>query len=294
MEFGRLESLEGVNFDLPDLDQHQVCLEPGESMQLFFGATSWGCRAWRGKLYPEKTSPSDFFAHYVKHFSSIELNSSFYAIPRPQIARRWQALAPSSFRFCPKLHRALSHQGTGETLWKDFLKFCESFEEQLGTAFMQLPPYLGMDRFDELRFHLRKWSKDIPLCLEFRHPSFFTDQSLHPVVMDFLDREGFGLVVTDVAGRRDVCHRNLVGRRHMIRFVGNALHESDEQRLRSWLKRFECYRSEGLQECYFMVHQPADVKTPETMTLLKGLQEKLFGSELKGYKPPAVQRSLFA
>jgi uncharacterized protein YecE (DUF72 family) len=114
---------------------------------------------------------------------------------------------------------------------------------------------------------LENWPSEFKLSLELRHPSWFQNGVILPPLSDYLNRKNIGLVITDVAGRRDVLHSSLSTDWTMIRLIGNNLHVSDEMRLGEWANRIKEWQKIGLRDCYFFLHQPDDIMTIEFSTL---------------------------
>jgi len=71
------------------------------------------------------------------------------------------------------------------------------------------------------------------------------------------------MVITDVGGRRDVCHMSVTSDYAMVRFVGNNLHSSDFSRSDDWAARLDRWFDQGLKQCYFFIHEPDNVNAPE-------------------------------
>lgn len=270
MEFGKLEDIEDVNWKLPADDpagpaflaQHKN----SEKLRVHYGAPVWGASVWSGKVYPEGTKRADYLAHYARFFNCIELNTVHYRIPNENTVAHWRGQVGPDFKFCPKVFQGISHTRHGladrEAL-KDWLHFLAQLGENGGPSFLQLPPYFGYEFKSELFSFLRAWPDEFPLALEFRHPSWFeAGKILAPLVQYLMSRQ-IGLVITDVAGRRDVLHASISAPYVLLRFIGNRLHPSDNERARDWMKRFMKWDELGLRELYLFVHQPDDVGVPE-------------------------------
>jgi len=116
---------------------------------------------------------------------------------------------------------------------------------------------------------LENWPTEFKLSLELRHPSWFQKNKILPALTDYLHRRGIGLVITDVAGRRDVLHTSLSSSWAMIRTIGNELDKSDESRLTEWTDRLREWHQLGVKEVYFMLHQPDDRMTIEYAQLAR-------------------------
>ncbi|HEX4353712.1 MAG TPA: DUF72 domain-containing protein, partial [Polyangiales bacterium] len=91
--------------------------------------------------------------------------------------------------------------------------------------------------------------------------------SLPDALLALLERKRIATVITDVAGRRDVCHGSLSTPIAFVRFVGEGGHESDEPRMQRWLAQLIDWRAAGLERAYLFVHQPDDIAAPELLSI---------------------------
>ena len=74
------------------------------------GTSSWQFEGWRGVFYPDKTPIKSYLAHYVTQFDTVEVNTSFYALPRPATVVDWVESAPEGFTFALKAPRLITHE----------------------------------------------------------------------------------------------------------------------------------------------------------------------------------------
>ncbi|MEM6629731.1 MAG: DUF72 domain-containing protein [Bacteroidota bacterium] len=273
MKFGKLQSLEGVDFSLPP-DREEALLglkKEGntEPFQAFIGCPMWGNKGWVGKLYPKGTKAGKFLFHYSRAFNTIEMNTTHYRSPSEEQIRKWKDQVPTSFVFCPKIPQTISHYGKLQNVSAQTTAFCNAislFEENLGCAFMQMHESFGPDKLQVLAEFLSNFTPDIPLAIEFRHEGWFQDHLLIPQLSELLYHFRVSAVITDVAGRRDVLHTSMTSDIAMIRFVGNGLVPSDYQRVDTWVERLKMWRDRGLKDVYFFVHEPDDTFAPEMGT----------------------------
>ena len=108
MEFGKLENVDNVNWEIPEDDQTSVrFLErlPPAEFKIAIGAPAWGAKSWVGRLYPEKTKPADFLRRYAEQFDAIELNATHYRIPSAEQIAKWKSVVGREFLFCPKIFK---------------------------------------------------------------------------------------------------------------------------------------------------------------------------------------------
>lgn len=270
MKFGKLQDINLVNFSLPNdpastksmLARLPVSINP----TLYIGCTGWSMKAWLGHVYPSNAKTKDYLAHYTKQFNTIELNTTHYRIPNFETIQKWKTVSVADFRFCPKIPQAISHSsgmGLNDGKLRAFVDSIQQLEAKMGCCFMQMPPYFDAGRLAVLATFLEKMPAHIPLAIEVRHESWFRNEhSLLPLV-ELAQAKNCALVITDVAGRRDVLHQQLTNNVAMVRFVGNDLHPTDYTRIDEWVERLKNWFAEGISEVYFFTHEPDNIKSPK-------------------------------
>ena len=264
MKFGKLPSVEGVDFSLPPLHQPSVDKlggKPHPGFAAFVGLSRWASKDWVGNLFPAGTKPAAYLQQYARTFNTIELNSTHYRTPSPDQVRAWEEQVPAGFRFCPKIPQQISHFRKLVGIEQELAQFVHSishFGEKLGCSFVQLHESFSPRLFAQLRDFLLRWPMELPLAVEFRHADWFLYQALIPEALDLLQGLGKGIVITDVAGRRDVLHTCLGGQLSMIRLVGNELIPSDFERSDAWLASISEWKAHGLRDLYVFPHEPED------------------------------------
>ncbi len=271
MKFGKLQDISKVDFrlppDPPGNTQRLTALPPGKPPpELFIGCTGWSMKEWVGRVYPKGTRTQDFLQAYSQQFNTIELNTTHYRIPNLQTIERWYRESTADFRFCPKVPQSISHSrslGLGTDLIPAFCQAIGGLKEKLGCCFLQLPPYFDASRLPQLEQFLTAFSSSIPIAVEVRHESWFNEPDTRDKLFSTITALGRSLVITDVAGRRDVLHMGLTSRTTMVRFVGNGLHPTDYERADAWARRLKHWFQLGLQEAYFFPHQPDNILAPE-------------------------------
>lgn len=175
-------------------------------MNFYIGCPIWSFRGWVGNFYPGGTKPSDFLREYTRRLTTVEGNTTFYAVPPKKTIMSWVAETPESFRFCPKLPRAISHEGTLAQHIEDMLSFVEIMDQlgsRLGPTFLQLPPRYSPRQFDDLRVCLEAWPRDHQLAVEVRHLDWF-DTAHHEALNQLLTQYNMARVVIDTRPIRDL------------------------------------------------------------------------------------------
>jgi uncharacterized protein YecE (DUF72 family) len=273
MEFGKVAQLDNILWNLPP-KPNIGAVKNSKPIYFHIGTTGWAEKEWVGSIYPKGTKPADYLSHYSKFFDSIELNTTHYQIPDPLKIERWYDKSVPDFKFCPKLTRAISHhKGLGSGT-ENVLLFCQSIsglKEKLGPCFLQLPPFFSPDNLDILETFFKAWPKEIALHVEFRHDDWFLKPAMDKL-SELLMNHQKGIVMTDVAGRRDVLTIGATKDVIFIRFVGNLGHPSDRERLKQWVIALSEWVDAGIQEIYFFLHQPQAKAILPMHEYIKGLQ----------------------
>lgn len=147
-------------------------------MQLHVGTSGYQYTEWRGSFYPDGLRPEEMLAYYGRRFSAVEINNTFYRLPRATVVRNWAAQVPAGFRFVLKASQRITHHArlhnVGETL-AYLLEVSSELGEKRGPTLFQLPPNFKKD-LARLRAFLELLPAGWAAAMEFRHPSWFDDE----------------------------------------------------------------------------------------------------------------------
>ncbi len=284
MKFGKLPSIENVDFTLPtppkETEQVLRSLQSTpQKPEVYIGCTGWSMKEWVGRVYPTGTKAADYFKYYATQFNTIELNTTHYRIPTISTVKKWVETATDDFRFCPKIFQRISHsKDLGLSSTNNIIDTKEAylhFEEKMGCCFMQLPPFFGADRIGMIERFLNKFPAEIPLAIELRHESWFENRKEANDIYQLFESRKIATVITDVAGRRDILHQRLTNDICMVRFVGNGLHSTDYTRIDEWIQQLQQWFEMGLQKVYFFTHEPDNLLAPElALYMVEKMQEQ--------------------
>ena len=256
------------------------------------GISGWSYKGWRGSFYPPGLAQRRELAYAAGHFTSIEINGSFYSLQRPSSYRQWHAQTPEVTTFAVKGGRFITHMkrlvdvesalanffasgvlalGTklGPVLWQLPPSF--RYDEAKLTAFFALLPRTTGQAAELARRHDQKLSGDRVLtvsqddralrhALEVRHDSFCSDAAV-----GLLRAHDIGFVVADTAGRWPLVEQVTSD------FVYVRLHGAEElyvsgysdESLDEWAHKLLGWHGEGLDTYVYFdndvkVHAPYD------------------------------------
>jgi uncharacterized protein YecE (DUF72 family) len=209
------------------------------------GCSGWNYASWKDVFYEGRPARS-WLEHYARHFDTVEVNNTFYRLPRRDSVATWERTAPERFCFAVKASRYLTHVKRLRDLGPGLDRFEACIEPlvqspKLGPILWQLPPNFVRDD-ERLTTALERFPRAQRHALEFRHPSWFTED-----VYALLREHGAGLVLT---GGVEVFtapwtyvrfHRGTRGRR------GNY----SRSELEEWARRFERWAGDVEIYAYF-------------------------------------------
>jgi uncharacterized protein YecE (DUF72 family) len=163
------------------------------------GCSGWVYPHWRGIFYPEGVPQRAWLAYYAQHFDTVEINNTFYRLPKPSAAEGWAENSPPEFEFAVKVSRYLTHIKRLTMVEPGMKRFYEPLEalarsQKLGPLLWQFPPNFHRD-LERLEGALAALPPGRH-AFEFRHESWFDDE-----VYDLLRRHGVALVIGDEASR---------------------------------------------------------------------------------------------
>jgi uncharacterized protein YecE (DUF72 family) len=148
-----------------------------------FGTCAWSFDDWRGVFYPEHLASSERLAFYARWLSSVEIDSTFYSAPSPQVAGHWLDATPENFLFAAKLPREITHDRKlreCDELLQAFLGSIAPLHRKLACLLIQLPPYFTL-KHDELalREFVTALPSDFRFAIEFRDRSWNLPRIVH-------------------------------------------------------------------------------------------------------------------
>ena len=291
MEFGRNQvALDEMDFTLPpdSAETLQVLSASAKDVafKAYVGGTKWGDKKLIGKIYPGKTPASDFVKLYAANFNSIEFGPTFYmGYPKEKIAE-WAAQVEGNkeFKFSPKFTQSISHirrLKNAEELTQQFYDCLPGFGNHLGQMLLQLGDAFSPKSYTELAAYLHALPSTKNVSVEIRNKNWFSDPASREQLFDLFRKTKVGTVISDTQGRRDVVHMELTTPVAYIRFVGNALHQTDFTRIDSWVERIKIWKDLGLEEVYFYIHQDNERHTVDLADYLIKKMNSELGTTLK-------------
>jgi uncharacterized protein YecE (DUF72 family) len=150
-------------------------------MELFVGTSGFSYVEWKGSFYPEGLKDAEMLKSYSERLSTVEINNTFYRMPAPAMLEGWNGKVAEArqFTFALKAPRSITHISRlkdAADATAHFLKVASTLAERLGPILFQLPPFFKKDA-GVLREFLATLPAGVSAAFEFRHPSWFDDET---------------------------------------------------------------------------------------------------------------------
>jgi uncharacterized protein YecE (DUF72 family) len=147
-------------------------------MDLHVGTSGYSYKEWRGTFYPKDLSEKLMLHYYGQRFRTVEINNTFYRMPRASVLEAWTGEVPADFKFALKAPRQITHvqrlKGSSDSILY-LIEVSRALKGFLGPLLFQLPPFLKKD-VPLLRAFLALLPSQHRAAFEFRHQSWFDEE----------------------------------------------------------------------------------------------------------------------
>jgi uncharacterized protein YecE (DUF72 family) len=228
-------------------------------MKLFVGTSGYAYAEWKGAFYPADLAAKKMLPYYATHFSTVELNHTFYKIPTREQLAAALAMVPKTFRFAVKMPMAISHRKEPSAeLLSIFAERLSGLGLQGGHVYWQMPPTLKLD-LPRLRAQLQglpawpakiRGGKKLAVSFELPHPSWHVES-----VRALLAEHGVGFVLVDALSKEGDAVPSKRWFTAPCAYVRLRRPDYDDAMLRTWIRRL---RRANLDEAYvYFKHEDA-------------------------------------
>ncbi|MBU1871860.1 MAG: DUF72 domain-containing protein [Candidatus Omnitrophica bacterium] len=210
---------------------------------VFVGTSGWNYSHWKKVFYPDGLPQREWLEYYLRFFSCVELNVTFYRLVKQATFKNWYGRTPKNFCFAVKGSRFITHikrlKDTKEAL-DLFVKNATGLKEKLALILWQLPPGFKKD-INRLTIFLNLLKKTkLRHCFEFRNESWFNEE-----VYRLLEEYNFSLCIAHSA--RFPCEKVVTADYLYLRFHGgDSLYSSNysDKELKAWAKFARQFKKE--------------------------------------------------
>lgn len=211
--------------------------------KIYIGTSGWNYKHWEnGIFYPADLPKAKQLGFFSQIFNTVELNASFYHLPRIKTFQNWRKRTSQDFIFAVKASRYITHikklKGEG---WSRFISRAKYLKEKLGPILFQLPPNWKKNE-KRLKAFVNKLSSKYRYVFEFRHLSWFCDE-----IYKILQKKNCGLCIANSA--RFPARERITSNFVYLRFHGpNGLYNSkySKSQLQKWASKIKRWHRRGL------------------------------------------------
>lgn len=216
--------------------------------EVIIGTSGWWYEHWRGRFYPPDIKENKWFEYYTRFFKSVEVNSSFYRLPFPNMVKGWAKKAPQDFKFTLKMWRRVTHLKKIKDVREDieiFLDRISPLKNNLGAILYQLPPSLKCDP-DLLKSFLKNIPSGVDQVIEFRNKSW-----LIPEIFSILRKSKIAYCIVSMPDFPELIE--ITSQISYIRFHGREIlygsSYSDDELLK-WAKLIKSFSQRRVERVY--------------------------------------------
>src|SRR5262245_32794764 len=147
-------------------------------MKWYSGTSGFSHKEWKGPFYPDDIGVDEMLSYYADKLPAVEINNTFYSMPKSHVLTTWAASVPATFRFVIKASKRITHEqrlvDASDSITYLAHKL-EVLEDRLGAVLFQLPPYMRKD-MARLSAFLSALPAGLTSAMEFRHATWFDDE----------------------------------------------------------------------------------------------------------------------
>jgi uncharacterized protein YecE (DUF72 family) len=152
-----------------------ACLYAEGVVELHVGTSGYSYKEWKGSFYPEDLSPKDMLSYYGERLNAVEINNTFYRLPKASVLESWASQVPETFRFSIKASRRITHftrlKEESREPTEYLLSTTSELGDRLGVVLFQMPPNLKKDA-PRLANFLEILPEGTRAAFEFRHETW--------------------------------------------------------------------------------------------------------------------------
>jgi uncharacterized protein YecE (DUF72 family) len=252
---------------------------PPPSLQLahtriYIGAQGFSPRDWVGTFYPPELPDREFLPFYARVLDTVELNTTFYAIPSASTAGAWAARVPATFVFSAKMTRTITHDKGLLDVEPDLQAFVgriRTLGDKLGAVVIQFPRSFSRPFEDRLRAFLPLLPRDMRFAVEFRSPSWND-----PAVFDLLREYGVAWCIARwqdlppvIETTADFAYFRLVGFHDEFSQLDRVQHDRSQE-LASWARTIADLTTR-VSRIYVYINNHYEGHSPASVNRLKAL-----------------------
>ncbi len=236
----------------------------------------WSYGFWKGGFYPKELSSKDFLTYYSKYLTSVEVDSTFYRIPKAETVKEWKKKTTNSFKFSLKFPGSITHLKMLKNCQEEttvFLDRASLLEEKLGVLLLQFPPTFAKQRLPLLSEYLERLPQHFHYAVEVRNKSLLSEETFsllkdYNVALAWVDSEKYPLTTELLA---NFIYLRWEGDRKKVTGTLGKIENDKTSSIKEWTKKLKTELGDREIYGYFSKYY-SGLPTSDAMELLKQMQ----------------------
>lgn len=217
-------------------------------MEVRIGCSGWSYSGWIGPFYPKGSRPAELLSLYSRVFDTVEIDSTFYAIPSADKVKRWRSSTPDDFTFTAKMPKIITHERRLENCEIHLSYFLDSMKhlgDKLRHILVQFPHSFDYSRNHvAFRSFVERLPQNVGFAVEFRNESWFSEETYSMLQENGITMAWSETPYTNPAGRvtGETIYLRLVGDRSIDESNFGTVQLDRDKEILEWTRRIDSFR----------------------------------------------------
>ena len=244
--------------------------------RIYIGCAGWDYKDWIGPFYPKLLEPHNRLGFYTKYFNVIEINTTFYSLPKLSVVQNWSEQVPADFKFTVKVWQEITHNFKDANIEDSISQFfyrLSPLKEKIFAYLLQFPPWFKYNEkhIHQLKYLIRELPTENRYVIELRDNSWFNEDLLSEVI----ERSTVILGATYMPGikayympKQKTNYIRLIGDRELTVF--DRIQRDQKENISNLVNNINTLKkSPDIYEIFIIVNNHFQGNAPESVNLLK-------------------------
>jgi len=245
-------------------------------VKIYIGTAGWDYKDWIGPFYPKLLESHDRLGFYTKFFNVIEINNTFYSLPKISTVQNWSEQVPATFKFTVKVWQEITHNFKNaniEDAISQFFYRISPLKGKISGFLLQFPPWFKYNEkhLRYLKYLISELPTEHRYIIELRDNSWFNEE----IISEFVHGTNIAFGTTYMPGinayylpNQNTYYIRLIGDRKLSTF--NRIQRSQEERIKDLLRNLQMLeKNSNIFEIFIIVNNHFQGNAPESINLLK-------------------------
>jgi len=244
--------------------------------RIHIGCAGWDYKDWVGPFYPKLLESHNRLVFYTRYFNVIEINTTFYSLPKISIVQNWSDQVPEDFKFTVKVWQEITHKSKEPNIEDSISQFfyrLSPLKDKIFAYLLQFPPWF---KYSEKHIHQLKYIiSELPIentyVIELRDNSWFYEDLLSEIIKSstiILGTTYMPGIKAYYMPRQNSYYIRLIGDRELTVF--DRIQRDQEEKLSNLVDEIHVLKEfPNINEIFIIVNNHFQGNAPESVNLLK-------------------------